>query len=40
MNQQAEYYQFIYQFHSQMEAEMCALQNIATQKTPGGTPGK
>tara|TARA_B110001450_G_C17438510_1_gene406927 strand:+ start:129 stop:563 length:435 start_codon:yes stop_codon:yes gene_type:complete len=29
VNQQAEYYQFIYQFHSQMEAEMCALQNVA-----------
>ena len=30
VNQQAEYYQFIYQFHSQMEAEMCALQNVAS----------
>lgn len=42
--QQAQYYEFLYQFHTQMENEMVAMQTLqgggGQQKMSGGTPGK
>ena len=37
VTQQAEYYKHLYEFHSQMEAEMVAMQNFANAKNGGAT---